>query len=64
MLPGDAPDEVLLSTHVCHPSLCNDNLSAIAVATALARERGVTETPALWVEGRGVVGVPARAVQA
>jgi aminopeptidase-like protein len=38
VLPGDAPDEVLLSTHVCHPSLCNDNLSGIAVATALARE--------------------------
>jgi aminopeptidase-like protein len=38
IVPGDAPDEVLLSTHVCHPSLCNDNLSAIAVATALARE--------------------------
>jgi len=28
----------LLSTHVCHPSLCNDNLSSIAVAAALARE--------------------------
>jgi aminopeptidase-like protein len=42
VLPGEAPDEaaneVLLSTHVCHPSLCNDNLSGIAVATALARE--------------------------
>lgn len=38
VLPGDSPDEVLLSTHVCHPSLCNDNLSAIAVAAALARE--------------------------
>jgi aminopeptidase-like protein len=38
IVPGDSPDEVLLSTHVCHPSLCNDNLSAIAVATALARE--------------------------
>jgi aminopeptidase-like protein len=38
VLPGDAADEVLLSTHVCHPSLCNDNLSSIAVATALARE--------------------------
>jgi aminopeptidase-like protein len=38
VLPGDGPDEVLLSTHVCHPSLCNDNLSGIAVATALARE--------------------------
>jgi aminopeptidase-like protein len=38
VLPGDAADEVLISTHVCHPSLCNDNLSGIAVATALARE--------------------------
>jgi aminopeptidase-like protein len=38
VLPGDAADEVVLSTHVCHPSLCNDNLSSIAVAAALARE--------------------------
>ena len=38
VLAGDSSDEVLLSTHVCHPSLCNDNLSSIAVATALARE--------------------------
>lgn len=38
ILPGDSPDEVLLSSHVCHPSLCNDNLSGIAVATALAGE--------------------------
>lgn len=38
ILPGESPDEVLLSTHVCHPSLCNDNLSSIAVAAALARE--------------------------
>ena len=28
--------EVLISTHVCHPSLCNDNLSGIAVAAFLA----------------------------
>jgi aminopeptidase-like protein len=36
VLPGEVDDEVLLSTHVCHPSLANDNLSAIAVATFLA----------------------------
>ena len=35
-LAGAEEDEVLLSCHVCHPSLCNDNLSGIAVATALA----------------------------
>jgi aminopeptidase-like protein len=34
-LPGHVQDEVLLSCHVCHPSLCNDNLSGIAVATFL-----------------------------
>jgi aminopeptidase-like protein len=37
LLPGDSEREVLLSTHVCHPSLCNDNLSGIAVMTWLAR---------------------------
>lgn len=36
-LPGDTPDEVLVSCHVCHPSLCNDNLSGIALATFLAK---------------------------
>lgn len=35
-LPGEKQDEVLLSTHTCHPSLCNDNLSGIALAVALA----------------------------
>ena len=36
-LPGELTDEVLLSTHICHPSLCNDNLSGIAVLTFLAK---------------------------
>ncbi|WP_138735716.1 DUF4910 domain-containing protein [Modestobacter excelsi] len=36
VLPGDSTDEVLISAHVCHPSLANDNLSGIAVATQLA----------------------------
>jgi len=35
-LPGASSDEVLISCHACHPSLCNDNLSGIALATALA----------------------------
>jgi aminopeptidase-like protein len=35
-LEGESTDEVLVSCHVCHPSLCNDNLSGIAVATYLA----------------------------
>jgi aminopeptidase-like protein len=36
-LPGRETDEVLVSCHVCHPSLCNDNLSGISVAVALAK---------------------------
>lgn len=36
-LPGSDAEEVLISCHICHPSLCNDNLSGIAVATFLAR---------------------------
>lgn len=37
LLEGETADEVLISCHVCHPSLCNDNLSGISVATSLAR---------------------------
>ena len=36
-LEGQAQDEILISTHVCHPSLANDNLSGIAVAVFLAK---------------------------
>ncbi len=36
-LKGATDEEVLISCHACHPSLCNDNLSGIAVATFLAR---------------------------
>jgi len=36
-LAGETREEVLISCHVCHPSLANDNLSGIAVAVALAR---------------------------
>ena len=36
LLAGETEDEVLISTHVCHPSLANDNLSGMVVATALA----------------------------
>jgi aminopeptidase-like protein len=35
-LKGASSDEVLISTHICHPSLCNDNLSGIALSAILA----------------------------
>ncbi|MEU9135851.1 DUF4910 domain-containing protein [Streptomyces sp. NPDC048404] len=37
VVPGRIADEVIVSCHVCHPSLANDNLAGIAVATYLAR---------------------------
>ena len=37
LLPGETTDEVLLSCHVCHPSLANDNMAGVALAVALAR---------------------------
>jgi aminopeptidase-like protein len=36
-LPGNTPNEILISCHVCHPSLCNDNLSGIALAVWMAK---------------------------
>jgi aminopeptidase-like protein len=36
VVPGQTDAEVLVSTHVCHPSLANDNLSGIALVTELA----------------------------
>jgi aminopeptidase-like protein len=37
-LAGDTLEEILISSHVCHPSLCNDNLSAIALAVEVAKK--------------------------
>ena len=36
-LPGETSEEILISAHSCHPSLCNDNLSGMALAASLAR---------------------------
>ncbi len=36
-LRGEVEDEILISCHICHPSLCNDNLSGISLATFLAK---------------------------
>jgi len=39
-VPGESTDEILVSCHVCHPSLANDNLSSMAVAALLAGRLG------------------------
>jgi aminopeptidase-like protein len=36
-LAGEVADEVLFSTYICHPSLCNDNLSGVVLTATLAK---------------------------
>ena len=37
LVPGKIKDEILLSCYICHPSLCNDNLSGVGLLTILAK---------------------------
>ena len=58
VIEGAGAGEVLISTYVCHPSLANDNLSGIAVATMLAKrllERDLRHTYR-FVFGPGTIG--------
>jgi aminopeptidase-like protein len=54
-IQGATDDEVLISSHACHPSLCNDNLSGMATAARLAHL--LAEVPLrysyrfLWIPG-------------
>jgi aminopeptidase-like protein len=36
-IKGESEDEVLLSCYVCHPSMCNDNLSGVVLLAFLAK---------------------------
>ena len=40
VIPGQSDQEFLIYTHVCHPSLCNDNLSGISISIELAKFLG------------------------
>lgn len=42
-IKGTVEDEVLISTHVCHPSLGNDNLSGVTVCAHLAKALSAIE---------------------
>ena len=37
LIKGDSEKEILISTYICHPSLCNDNLSGPVLAVFLAK---------------------------
>ena len=54
VVPGASEREILVSTHVCHPSLANDNLSGMVLAATFAAERlaaldaGAPPSPFTW----------------
>lgn len=37
IINGSSKEEILISTYICHPSMANDNLSGVAVATETAK---------------------------
>lgn len=37
VLPGQTHEEIFFSTHICHPSMANDNLSGVALMTYLIK---------------------------
>jgi aminopeptidase-like protein len=38
VIPGKTEQEFLITSHICHPSLANDNLSSVSIAVYLAKE--------------------------
>lgn len=44
LIQGAISDEILISCYVCHPSMCNDNLSGVVLTTMLARELSKIQT--------------------
>jgi len=46
VLPGRRSEEILISSHACHPSLANDNLSGLVVTRRLAQI--LAERPRRW----------------
>jgi aminopeptidase-like protein len=59
VLPGTTDDEILVSAHVCHPSLCDDNLTGVAVSVFLARSLATQPTrrhTMRFLYGPGTIG--------
>jgi aminopeptidase-like protein len=57
-IEGRTKEEALIYTHVCHPSLANDNLTGIAAAVALAQSMKGQQPRLTWrfVFGPGTIG--------
>jgi aminopeptidase-like protein len=53
---GEREGEVLLSAHICHPSLANDNCSGLALLAYLARQLGKTRYSYRFLFAPGTIG--------
>lgn len=56
---GTSEEEILVAAHVCHPSLCDDNLTGIAVSVFLARalaKRGKMRYTMRFLYAPGTIG--------
>jgi aminopeptidase-like protein len=59
VLPGESTSEILISAHVCHPSLADDNNSGLAIAALLARafaQRGSRRHTLRFLFAPGTIG--------
>jgi aminopeptidase-like protein len=45
VVPGATDEEILISAHTCHPSLCDDNLTGLAISAWLARAFSSSTAP-------------------
>jgi aminopeptidase-like protein len=58
VVPGSTNGEAIVYTHTCHPSLANDNLTGIAIATVVARAMRDEKPRLTWrfIFGPGTIG--------
>lgn len=58
-IPGESEEEFLVYSHVCHPSIANDNLSGVAATTWWAKhllEAGDNRLSYRFIWGPGTIG--------
>ncbi|MGQ7846319.1 DUF4910 domain-containing protein [Granulosicoccus sp. 3-233] len=48
LITGKSEQEILVSTHICHPQLANDNLSGMVLSAALAQWLACREQELSW----------------
>lgn len=59
IVPGRTRAEAIVYTHICHPSLANENLTGIAISAALARQMLKEKQPRLtwrFIFGPATIG--------